>query len=246
MKFIVLTYDDRFPFVELMVKSYKRFFPNANFEFVIPYNSDSIKVKIEKLSATTIPIKSEKEIKTTMSNLLEGIPDDEFVYWCGDDRYMENIVVPNTTIFKRLYNILSKSEIKVDAVRILTTQKYITHKKIDLKGFSIYKDNTHVVHGFWNHHFIRSKYLENIFVNNILPENYSLQDLHRYLEKNNKKYVHRIFTVPKSLCLLGETTYRNKIVINCKKAMRQYMIKVPKNVSISKKSIYFNGRPIIK
>jgi hypothetical protein len=243
MEFIVLTYDDRISFTELMVKSYCALCSNiTNISFRIPYNNDKTLDYINTFPGKIIPIKCNKAMKPTMRALLEGMSDDSFVYWCSDDRYINQFT--NRQIFKQLINVLSQQQSNIEAVRILTIPAQQNKKITTLLNnqITLYKFSDAVVHGFWNHHFIKKHCLENIFINNNLPENYSLRQLHILLSENNKKYDHNIYTVTNSICVLGETTYHDKMTANCLTAMRQYNINIPaypkENITI-----FFDGSP---
>jgi len=243
MDFIVLTYDDRLSFTELMIRSYLDFFPKFDITFNIPYNNDETLRKIKLLPGNITPIKCKKEMKPTMSALLGSIPDNKFVYWCSDDRYVASF--KDAQRFRKISKTLSNNaSVNLDAVRTLTIPaQHRRNVKIKLdKNLVLFKFSDSVVHGFWNHHFIRCKWLKDIFINNNLPENYELRDLHKLMGNRNKQYNHRIYTVGSSICVFGETTYHDKMTINCRKAMNKYGIQIPEYPSDNIK-IFFDGRP---
>lgn len=65
-----------------MVKAYAKTWPDHPFTFRIPYQSGPL-VQTPCCTHHQTP----KEIRETVFALLEGIPDDEWVYWAGDDLY---------------------------------------------------------------------------------------------------------------------------------------------------------------
>jgi hypothetical protein len=181
-----------------------------------------------------------------MRSLLEGINDDEFVYWCGDDRYVD--IFRNVPDFLKIYKHLSRhAETPLDAVRILTNKHYDLKTNMLVDDVFVFKNKGWVVHGFWNHQFIRRQYLNKIFVENSLPEDYILRDLHIYLEEreHNDENMHRIYDVRRSLFVLGETTYHNLLTINCAEAFVKFGLSIP-NIPKSEVSIWFDKGPVIK
>ena len=102
MKALVLTYDDRIEFSELVVKSYNILCPNHKFEFIIPYNNIIPSYAVEHTNIKWV--KAGLSVKETMAVLLSEIPDEEFVYWCLDDIYPHKILQPN--IFNNMYEYI--------------------------------------------------------------------------------------------------------------------------------------------
>ena len=85
---IVLTYDRQIVCAELLYKKYMKLWNNCPLTFRIPYNSPrSDSYKYFKSKSNVELVETESSIRETMCGLLNGIDDDEWVYWCMDDRY---------------------------------------------------------------------------------------------------------------------------------------------------------------
>ena len=90
MKAIVLSYDKYHPFADNMIQSYEEIWPSHPFVFRVPYQNypkylkDKYGDKIELWEAPY-------EIKPTVLSLISDLRDDEWIYWCIDDKYLAAI-----------------------------------------------------------------------------------------------------------------------------------------------------------
>jgi hypothetical protein len=86
MKAIVLTYDRHRAITEHMILQYERLWPDHPFVFRVPYQNlrgtDSERIKYLKA-----PGGKPADIPATVLQLLADVDDDEWVYWCMDDKY---------------------------------------------------------------------------------------------------------------------------------------------------------------
>ncbi|HUS24339.1 MAG TPA: hypothetical protein VM369_05275 [Candidatus Binatia bacterium] len=82
MKAIVLSCDRYRPLTEHMTFQYGRLWPDHPFVFRIPYQQlagrDDARHEYRQTPFA---------IKATVLALLEGLPDEEWIYWCIDDKY---------------------------------------------------------------------------------------------------------------------------------------------------------------
>src|SRR5213595_2808537 len=104
MKAIVLTFDRHRAITQHLMLQYQRLWPDHPFRFRIPYQqlrgADSERAEY---------IESPPEITATVLRLIEDIEDEEWVYWCSDDKYPIRLIVEKV---KELLNYaLTASEI---------------------------------------------------------------------------------------------------------------------------------------
>ena len=83
MKALVLTCDRYRVITEHMIGQYARLWPGHPFEFQIPYQED----RGEDAPGRRRYLRTPRAIKATVLALLEGLGDEEWVYWCIDDKY---------------------------------------------------------------------------------------------------------------------------------------------------------------
>src|SRR5437764_10740930 len=82
MKAIVLTCDRYRAVTEHMMLQYEKLWPDHPFNFRIPF---------QELGGTNTKrieyVKTPPEIRATVLELLRNLPDEEWIYWCVDDKY---------------------------------------------------------------------------------------------------------------------------------------------------------------
>src|SRR5437667_5709302 len=82
MKAIVLTCDRYRAITEHMILQYERLWPDHPFVFHIPYQNIA-GVETERAKYFRTP----EALKATVLQLLAGLDDEEWIYWCVDDKY---------------------------------------------------------------------------------------------------------------------------------------------------------------
>ena len=104
MKAIVLTFDRHRAITQHLILQYERIWPDHPFRFRIPYQQlrgpDSERVEY---------VESPPEIAATVLRLLQDIEDEEWVYWCSDDKYPIRFIVEKVT--ELLQYVLTTPEI---------------------------------------------------------------------------------------------------------------------------------------
>ena len=218
MKAIVLTYDDRAPYVDLVLSSYNYFWKNCPLEFVIPYNNQLpyYKDKFKNLFF----IKTEKSVKKTMLTLLSNIPDKEFVYWCLDDVYLHNLCKLNA--LNNVYNFINNTNCNVDGIR-LRTMRMKKGRGYKVGEESFYSINfTH--YQFWFHYFVKSKVLKNIFFSDVIKNCFSIRAIGRE-RKKIKTPNYKILIPQNNIAVFGETTRNGIPTKNCQNGFNTYNIK---------------------
>ena len=114
MKAIVLSCDKYHPLADLMIHTYQKLWPDNPFVFRVPYNDAYPQLLKDKYKEKIELIKSPAPIKETMRVLLSDIADEEWVYWCMDDRYLIKLKAKEAGyIYKRVLNITDPTIIAV-------------------------------------------------------------------------------------------------------------------------------------
>ena len=100
MKAIVLTYDRNAIITEHMIKCYEDIWPHNPFTFRIPFQNNDRCINRSNREY----IKTSPAIKDTVLELLSDLHDDEWIYWCIDDKYPVKLDLPEIeSIYKLLY-----------------------------------------------------------------------------------------------------------------------------------------------
>jgi len=221
MKAIVLSFDRQHPYVELSYRMYMDLWPECPFIFRVPWNN--IKPKLLTDYPNIELIQCDKDIRLTMQALLEDIEDNEWVYWCIDDRFPISI---NSSEMSNLYNNLHQYE-EFDYVRPFS-HKYFSKNNIPdtisskSPQFSIQSD----LHqwGYYMHHFCKAHILKTLFS---LENCISIYDFHDNLIDNFYQNTTglKLLSDQKDWLKFEEQSSQGKITGICKKYLNKFNIK---------------------
>jgi len=237
MKAIVLSYDDRAPYVDLVLSSYKNKWRECPLQFVIPYN-EHLPYHRNKHSALNCKfVKTPKSVKQTMIKLLEDVDDDEFVYWCLDDIYPCKEFQANEVNSAYRFALANPN---VGAIRLFRPPGVGRSRAFQTIGKTQYtRGFSHA--GFWFHYFIRKQCLLPVFTHHTVDDDTSINVLGPNRQRIGLKY--DILFPVQNLATFGETTRgRKRITKNCHEDMKRYGIKPPEGTEYLKHSIFNNRR----
>lgn len=240
MKAIVLTYDKYHPIAEHMIECYNKLWPDNPFVFRIPYQKYPNLLK-EKYGQKIELIKTDSNIVHTMKKLLADIDDDEWVYWCMDDRYPIGINKPNLrNIYDWIRTINDNNIVSVNfSYKLNDWNKNINNDRKfrirDHKGLKYYKiDNYKII---WFHQYMRAKALKYLFDN--IPDTIKSAKEMDYLKDELVLPTNfRRFVCTKRFAYFGESSNRGHITLNCLKSMQEYGIQIPPTFDILDKEIF--------
>jgi len=84
---IVLSYDSNHVFAENTIRSYQSLLPEHHFDFCVPYQQQTT-FELDDVTWVVSPA----DIKGTVLALLQPFEDNQWVYWCMDDRYPKSLL----------------------------------------------------------------------------------------------------------------------------------------------------------
>ena len=119
MKAIVLSFDKQSGLVELTYKKYMELWPECPLLFRIPYNDTSTNksFKYFKSRENVELVESPVAIRSTMQVLLNDLDDEEWVYWCIDDRYP--IDIKSLELINNIYTAVVNGDVdQLNAVKL--------------------------------------------------------------------------------------------------------------------------------
>jgi hypothetical protein len=223
MKAIVLTFDRHRAMTQHLILQYERIWPDHPFHFRIPYQQlrgpDSEHVKY---------IESPPEITSTLLRLIEDIEDEEWIYWCSDDKYPIRLMVEK---IKELLNYaLATSEISgllFCRTRVTLNQPELSllpHQRITPAGDVLLERKGW--YQIWIHQFLKAKVLRSLFSQ--LPlEIPSAKALDALKDQIPKPDEYRLFVTEQNFAVFGESTKRGVITRNCLESIRRTGIELP-------------------
>lgn len=211
MKAIVLSFDKHHAYCELSYRMYMNLWPNCPLSFRIPWNKKKPSFFHGKKNVELIHCNS--SIFDTMNALLKDIGDNEWVYWCIDDRFPIFInSVKMDDLYKKL-NFFSD----LDFVKPFAHPKAGSSMKNNIIDNFVYQ-NSKQEWGFYMHQFCKSKILKKVFTLKYLPR---IDDYHiKFVQYSRIKTAHAIekykgaiinietndFIKFKEPCIDGQTT----------------------------------------
>jgi hypothetical protein len=225
MKAIVLTYDRNSILTEHMIRCYEDLWPGHPFTFRIPYQ-DPGRMNDEPRREF---VKTPPEIKATVLTLLQDLPDEDWVYWCIDDKYPIQL---NISQIETIYQHLSATEYPdISSILYCRTRKMLDLnfvKAVNLKigGISLLERMGY--HQIWIHQFTRVKVLRYLFTN--FPDQIErpgvLDPLKHLIPK---PHTHNLYVTEENLSVFGESTFDGVITANCDKSLTEKGFVIPES-----------------
>ncbi len=213
---IVLSYDRNRPLAKHMIACYESLWPDNPFLFYIPYQ-----LAYEKNTSQCIYVKSPIDIRTTVLTLLNNFADDDWIYWCIDDKYPIKL---DLEITKKIVDWISTENSPDIAGLILCRTRglldpaNLCDKKLNIGEYDFLERKTY--HQIWIHQFMRVKVLRSIFER--FPSNISkAKEMDTYKDSLIKCTDHRLFVAEKNVAVFGESTVGGKITRNCIESIKQ-------------------------
>ncbi len=223
IKAIVLTCDRYRAITRHLIHQYDRLWPDHPFVFHIPYQevggTDTNRVRY-------FPAPS--DIKGTVLHLLADINDEEWIYWCVDDKYP--IELPTDKVASLISHAMRSPGIDgllFCRCRATLSSPWFTlhpHKTKNLFG-DVYLERK-TWSQIWIHQILRAKVLRHLFIHlpDHIPSAKAMDDLKDDVPKLPE---HRLFVTEKNFAVFGESTRKGDITQNCYESMVAAGIELP-------------------
>lgn len=241
MKAIVLTFDKYEAFSTHMIQCYLDLWPNNPLEFLVPYQDDEVKERfISRFGNKVEMIKSPSGIVDTIFTLLEGLDEDEWVFWCMDDRYPISLDVPE---IEKMYDyILSDDAKSISALMYVNSPWCWLNENLYKKNFKIKADNGHVYlrrKGYrmiWIHQFMKVKVIRTLF-SNFPRKMKQAKEMDYIMYKLVLPDEQRLYMLDHNVGVYGESTSRGLITKNTVQSFAKRNIPLPDGFGLSDKCI---------
>jgi hypothetical protein len=222
-KALVLTYDRNAAVAEHMMRCYDAIWPEHPFEFRIPYQDRAMVAD----GTRRCLVQSPPSIKSTVDALLAGLPDDEWVYWCIDDKYPIEL---NQGRVSRIAEAIRDGQLESACavlfcrVRRLLDPANLTGEHVPLGSEVLLRRRGY--HQLWIHQFMRVKVLRHVF--KALPEgDLSPRALERHKDLTPLPADHALYVTQDNLAGFGESTHEGILTSNCIASMQQRGVAIP-------------------
>lgn len=224
IKAIVLSCDRYRAISEHMILQYERLWPDHPFVFHVPYQNLA-----GPNTERTKYFKTPEGIKATVLNLLAGLDDEEWIYWCLDDKYpiqlrTEKItdLIADTTRSPDMSGLLfCRCRVTLERPRIALYRG----KRINSFG-NVYLERK-AWYQIWIHQLLRVKVLRYLFWH--LPDEIPSAKMMMDKIKSDipKLSEHRLFVTKENYAIFGESTSRGAITQNCYESIQAVGIELP-------------------
>ncbi len=238
MKAIVLTYDRHHAIAQHLIWQYERLWPDHPFRFRIPFQKQR-----GENGARVEYLHSPPEIAPTVLRLIADLGDDEWVYWCSDDKYPVQLVVDK--VKELLAYVQTASELS--GLLFCRTRVTLDQPELSLlPGKTLASTGDRLLerkawYQIWIHQFLRVKVLRYLFSE--LPAQVPSAKALDLLKNQVAKPEHyHLYVTEKNFAVFGESTKRGRITRNCLESISQTEIELPEWFQSSNGERIFMGR----
>jgi hypothetical protein len=223
IKAIVLTCDRYRAITEHMIFQYDQLWPDHPFVFHVPYQELG-GVDVEQVKYLQAP----SDIKRTVLHLLTEIDDEEWIYWCVDDKYPIQLVTDE--IGSLISHAMRSPE--VDGLLFCRCRATLNNPKLTLNPRKVKNPFGDVYlerkawFQIWIHQILRAKVLRHLFTQlpDHIPSAKAMDELKNDVPKLPE---HRLFVTKENFAVFGESTSRGVITQNCYESMVAAGIEIP-------------------
>lgn len=230
MQAIVLTCDKYHPLTHHMILTYERVWPNHPFRFNIPYQiyPDNLK---SRWGDRVHLIRTDPGIRQTVLTLLERIEDNEWVYWCIDDKYLVRVNVPQVNIVLQWINDLHDE--KISGVSFARSRHLLKKEHLFMdsvvtneKGQAFFRRRNYSQ--IWLHQFLRANVLKTLFAR--LPDRpFEAKEMDRLVDDLELPEDQQLFVMERNQVIFGESTRKGALTENCVNSFRKYNLSIPRS-----------------
>ena len=250
MKAVVLTCDKYMAFADHTIQTYENLWKNNNFVYRVPYNSNYPEFMKQKYGDKIEFVKTEFPIKATVLSLLEELDDNEWIYWCMDDRYLVRI---KHKITQEIYELVKTIEdpnicsfLVIAVEPYFHTDKYLKKdsKLLTKSGFAFYETiftDSRRLMSCWRPQFIRVKVLRRLFES--FPDyDFVAKEMNNFPKK--KLEGEKFYVPEQNLVVVGESTHRGELTENCASSFKKLGLEIPQNFKLTKKYMVKGELPL--
>ena len=223
MKAIVLTYDRNEALAGHMISCYEELWPHHPFTFRVPYQNPARCTPHER----TEYIQSGPGIKSTVLTLLSGLDDEEWIYWCIDDKYPVSLRLEAIEpIYHAIHDggLSDISGILFCRARRMLDPAFLDEEELEfgrevLLGRKAYQQ-------IWIHQFLRVKVLRFMFESfpDVIEQAEVMDGMKDQLVKPAG---HRLYVTSVNHAVFGESSFRGVITSNCLASLKAKGLAIP-------------------
>jgi hypothetical protein len=218
-----------------MIMRYGEIWKDHPFQFRIPYQQEMDAGPLSGVSHEFV--RTPLDIKQCVLALLEGIDDDQWIYWCIDDKYP---MLFDVEVFARCYNcVLGLNDLSIAGISLCRPASLMRPSSLDytdvidapwgekLIGRSRYKQ-------IWLHQFVRAKVIRKLFEG--FPDApFSPKEMDGFHRQVRLPGDHRLFVARYNHAVFGESTTRGGVTPNCLASLARHGLVPPGDMTVVEK-----------
>lgn len=228
MKAIVLSCDRYHPFAEHMMLSYRFAWPSHPFTFRIPFQALPHDLE-SKFGSDIELIQTPVHIKQTVLTLISDLPDDEWVYWCIDDKYPITIDEDAANSCYRWLNEVTDPSVCgfmfCRCRKLLDKANLFTEDTLNMpQGYKFIRRRNH--YQIWIPQFVRVKFLRNLFAE--FPDRpFRAKEMDTFtgqipgMDVNRFERQQKLYVSANNYACFGESTIGGMVTKNCLESMKK-------------------------
>lgn len=245
MKALVLTYDKYHIFTHHMINEYEAIWSDHPFRFIVPYNNTTPEYLRDRPSV--LLKKTDAQIKACALQMLDGIGDDEWVYWCIDDKYPIHLV---TDAFRAAVEFVENcTDPSISGLCLSRSRGLMVNSLIDqqetlevspkIKAIKRLRYNQ-----IWYHQFLRAKVLRHMF-QSFPDHHFNAKQMDYYIDDLEMPADHQLYVTQHNYTTYGETTDAGKITANCAKSLIDHGHTIPDGFDVLEEEIIMGENPFL-
>lgn len=229
MKAIVQSCDRYHSITQNMLTQYEKLWPSNLFTFRIPWNVTYPETINSQFHDKTELINTEIKFKETFHELTQDLDDNEWVYWCIDDKYLINIEEYKANkVFNFVKSISDPDIISVSFHFVREIKNSANFIQRNSSGMEVRYDGLRFIEhksfiNNWLHQFFRVKALREFWSNIKEPDQYQAKQM----DHNVRPLTGVSLTLDHNICTYGESTRKGSIGKNCENSCIENNITVP-------------------
>jgi len=221
-----------------MILKYEELWPDHPLVFRIPYQQLG-----GRATARSEYVKTSPNIRETVLQLIADLDEDDWIYWCVDDKYLIQFVL------EKINQLMTDAIGSPDISGLLFCRCKALLKKPDETLYpkewrssfgDVYLERKGW-HQIWIHQLLRVKVLRHLF-SHMPKEIASAKLMDRLKDDVPKLSEHRLFVTKENFAVFGESTHKGTLNQNCYESIRKTDIKLPKWFRRSNGKYVINGK----
>jgi hypothetical protein len=234
MRAIVLSCDRYAPMAAHMVRTYRMLWPDHPFVFRVPYQDAASWPDAWRDPAIEL-VPSPAGIVATIETLLRDLPDDEWIYWCIDDKFLIDLDVAAVARLHRW--LLQVDDPAVTGLIFCRCRMLLRDGHVRESGGTTTPDGEHLLarvdySQFWIHQYLRVRVLRDA-VRRFPGEPARAKQMDAWIGQEPGTVIWKIpddeirYVTTRNLAVFGESTDAGRLLSACAESMDRHGIALP-------------------